>query len=74
MMMMTVNKHKSELVRQIRRFLRAEEGVSALEYALVVGVVATVVVAALVLLGAEIDTAIDKVIAEVKEAAADVDD
>ena len=73
-MMKTVNRHKSELIRHLRRFLRAEEGVSALEYALVVGVVATVVVAALVLLGAEIDTAIDTVIAEVTESAGEVDD
>ena len=74
MMMMTVLRYKSELARHTRRFLRAEEGVSALEYALVVGVVATVVVAVLVLLGAEIDTAIDNVIAEVKEGGKTVTD
>lgn len=74
MMMMTVHRYKSEFVRHIRRFLRAEEGVSALEYALVVGVVATVVVAALVLLGNQIDASIDVITAEVKEAGESVDD
>ena len=65
---------KSELVRHLRRFLRAEGGVSALEYALLVGVVATGIVGALALLGTEIDTAIDTIIDEVTEAADEVDD
>ena len=66
-----IRKHKS---RRFRRFLKANKAVSALEYALVVGVVATVVAAALVLMGTEIKTGIAKMQAEVKEAVAAADD
>ena len=50
-MMKTAIKHKS---RQFRRFLMANEAVSALEYAILVGVIAIAVGAALVTFGAEI--------------------
>ena len=50
-MMKTAIKHKS---RRFRRFLRANEAVSALEYAILVGVIAVAVGAALVAFGAEI--------------------
>ena len=50
-MMTTAIKHKS---RRFRRFLRANEAVSALEYAILVGVIAVAVGAALVLFGADI--------------------
>ena len=66
-----VSKHKS---RRLRRFAKANEAVSALEYALVVGVVATLVAAAIVLLGDEIKTGIGKMEAEVEEAWKAADD
>ena len=50
-MMKTAIKHKS---RRFRRFLRANEAVSALEYAILVGVIALAVGAALVAFSAEI--------------------
>ena len=54
-MMKTAIKHKS---RRFRRFLKANEAVSALEYALLVGVIAVGVVAALITFGGNIETAI----------------
>ena len=44
--------------RRFRRFLRANEAVSALEYALLVGVVAVAIGAALVTFSGDIQTAI----------------
>ena len=70
-MMKTAIKHKS---RHFRRFLKANEAVSALEYAFLVGIIATVVVAAMVLLGAEITDTLTTVTAEVTEATGTVDD
>ena len=46
-----VSKHKS---RRFRRFFRANEAVSALEYAILVGVVAVAIGAALVTFGGKI--------------------
>lgn len=57
-MMKQTSKHKS---RRFRRFLRANEAVSALEYALVVGVIAVAVAAALAVLGTDITEAITQV-------------
>ena len=54
-MMKTAIKHKW---RRVRRFLRSDEAVSALEYALVVGVIATAVALAMVAFAAEIRTAL----------------
>ena len=48
-------KHRS---RRLRRFLRANEAVSALEYAILVGVIAVGVGAALVTFGDNISTAL----------------
>ncbi len=48
-------KHKS---RRFRRFLKANEAVSALEYAILVGVIAVAVGAALVTFGSKISGAI----------------
>ena len=48
------SKHKLRRFGCIRRFLRAEEGVSALEYAILVGVISVGVVAAIVTLGGDI--------------------
>ena len=73
-MMKTAIKHKSRKhkSRHFRRFLKANEAVSALEYAVLVGVIATAVVAAIGLLGDEIkdvlDVAKDKVVAAEAEA------
>ena len=50
-----LSKHKS---RRFRRFLRANKAVSALEYAILVGVIAVAVAAALVTFGTKIDAAI----------------
>ncbi len=47
--------HKS---RRFRRFLRANEAVSALEYAILVGVIAVAVATALVAFGGKISDAI----------------
>lgn len=53
-----VSKHKS---RRFRRFFRANEAVSALEYAILVGVVAVAIGAALLTFGGNIKTAITSV-------------
>ena len=53
-----VTKHKS---RRLRRFAKANEAVSALEYAILVGVIAVAVGAALVAFGGKITTAINTV-------------
>ena len=55
-MMKTVRKHKS---RRFRRFLKANEAVSALEYAIMVSVVAGGIGAILATFGTHIKTAID---------------
>lgn len=52
------SKHKS---RFFRRFAKANEAVSALEYAILVGVIAVAVGAALVAFGTNITTAIGNV-------------
>ncbi len=54
-MMTTAIKHKS---RRFRRFLRANEAVSALEYAILVGTIAVGIGAALLLFEGQIDNAI----------------
>lgn len=51
-------KHKS---RRFRRFLRANEAVSALEYAILVGVIAVAVGAALFTFGGDIEDAIEAI-------------
>ena len=53
-----LSKHKS---RRFRRFLQANEAVSALEYAILVGVIAVAVGAAILAFGGNIDTAIDTI-------------
>ena len=50
--------HKS---RRFRRFLRANKAVSALEYAILVGVIAVAVAAALAAFGGKISTAIGNI-------------
>ena len=64
-----ITKHKS---RRFRRFLKANEAVSALEYALLVGVIAAGVVAAIVVLEGKIDKAIKAMGAELNSAVTEV--
>ena len=52
---------RKHISRRLRRFAWANEAVSALEYALVVGVVATVIAAALVTFGGEITDLLDTI-------------
>ena len=54
-MMKTAIKHK---LRRFRRFHRATEAVSALEYAILVGVIATVIGVALIGFGGELEEAL----------------
>ena len=54
-MMKTAIKHKS---RRFRRFLRANEAVSALEYAILVGVIAVAIGLAMAAFGDQLDAAI----------------
>ena len=57
---------KTHLLRPLRRFRRATGAVSALEYAILVGVIAVAVGAALVTFGDEITTAIEKIAGNLK--------
>ena len=67
-------KKTKHLSRRFRRFLRANEAVSALEYAILVGVIATVIAAAMVTFGTSIESALTAIGAEVTEAATEVVD
>ena len=67
-------KKTKHISRRLRRFLRANEAVAALEYALLVGVIATVIAAGLATFGGTITTALTKIGAEVTEAWGEVDD
>ena len=60
------------ILRFLRRFLRAQEAVSALEYAILVGVVVAGVGAALLVFSDNIETAIGNIGGAV--ATADIDD
>ena len=62
-MMKTAIKHKS---RRFRRFLKANEAVSALEYAILVGVIAVAIGLALVAFGGDVSDAIAAIGQEVK--------
>ena len=57
-----VSKHKS---RRFRRFTKANEAVSALEYAILVGVIAVAVGTAIALFGTKLQTAIQGVAGKV---------
>ena len=59
---LTKTKHRS---RRLRRFARANEAVSALEYAILVGVIALAVGAAIVAFGGNITTSLNKIGGEV---------
>ena len=62
-----ISKHKS---RRFRRFLKANEAVSALEYAILVGVIAVAVGAALVAFGGKVSDAIATIGTKVESGAA----
>ena len=68
---MTKTKHIS---RRFRSFLRANKAVSALEYALLVGLIATAIAAALITFGGTITASLTTIGAEVTEATAAADD
>ena len=60
--METVETKKTKHIsRRFHRFLRANEAVSALEYAILVGVIAVAIGLALVTFSGSIDTAIDTI-------------
>ena len=63
-----------KLLARAVRYVRSTRAVAALEYALLVGVIATVIAAGLVTFSGTIDTALTKIGAEVKESWGEVDD
>ncbi|MCY4469050.1 MAG: Flp family type IVb pilin [Thiotrichales bacterium] len=63
-----------KLLARAVRYVRSTRAVSALEYALLVGVIATVIAAALVTFGTTIETALTTIGAEVTEGIGEVDD
>ena len=66
-MMKTAIKHKS---RRFRRFLRVNEAVSALEYAILVGVIAVAIGVALTAFGGQLTAALNKIGVNVNTTAA----
>ena len=68
------SKKTKHISGRFRRFLRTNEAVSALEYAILVGVIATVIAAAVVTFGGKVKDALVTVQKEVTEAATEVDD
>ena len=67
-------KTTKHIVRRFRRFVQANEAVSALEYAILIGIVATVLAAALVTFSGNIETALTTIGAEIDEAVTEVGD
>lgn len=59
-----ITKHKS---RRLRRFLKANEAVSALEYAILVGIVTVGLVGLFATFNTEMKAAVDKIAANVKD-------
>lgn len=49
------------MIQQVQRFLRDEEGASAVEYGLIVGLIAIAIVAVLVLIGPRLSGTYSKV-------------
>ena len=62
----------SHMHRRIRRFLRSSRAVSALEYAILVGVIAVGALAAIGSFGDSIETAITKISTQLSTAVKDV--
>ena len=54
-------KQTKRISRRFRRFLGADEAVSALEYAILVGVIAVAIAAALAIFGADLSTGIQSI-------------
>ena len=52
--MLTKNRRKQEMLDQIKKFLKDEEGAAAIEYALLVGLIAVAIVAAVTALGTQV--------------------
>ena len=65
---------ESTVTGRAASFLRSTSAVSALEYALLVGIIATVVVAALVVFGGQLTAAFNAISPEIPEAASEVVD
>ena len=68
--MLTITRYTKKLAH----YLRNTRAVSALEYALLLGIIATLVAAALVALGPNLTGALTTIGAEVTESAGEVDD
>jgi len=47
---------KQTMLKQVKRFMRDEEGATAIEYGLIVGLIAVVLIAAFTLLGGNLST------------------
>ena len=56
-----LRKHVSLLFHRARQFSRAEAGVAALEYAILTGVIATVILTAIATLGDDIKSLLEQV-------------
>ena len=72
MMSRKILMYESRMISRIRRFLRAEEGVSALEYAILIGVISVGVVAAIVALGDDIVSLVNQAESNVVDAKAKI--
>lgn len=51
----------NQLLNATRRFLRDEEGVTAIEYGLIAALIAVVIITAVALVGTELDKVFDKI-------------
>lgn len=54
------------MMESIRSFIKREEGASAIEYALIAGLIAVAIIGGATLLGQEIDILFDKIVDELK--------
>lgn len=55
------------MMESIRSFIKREEGASAIEYALIAGLIAVAIIGGATLLGQEIDILFDKIVDELKK-------
>ena len=72
MMSRKILMYESRMISRIRRFLRAEEGVSALEYAILIGVISVGVVAAIVALGEDVTDLVNQAASNVTDATTEI--
>lgn len=61
---------KQTMLKQVKRFMRDEEGASAIEYGLIVGLIAVVLITAFMALGTDLDTLFTAASTAVEDAAA----